>query len=246
MEQFFKLPHDMTVGTTLTVKDLWIYLQIKKYDNEEHKCFPSLATISQDSGVAINTVRKAVSKLVQFKYLETKRVGKCTFYYFLENGEHFEQFSKKFLDLENVSTMTKSFLIGEKQHMVKDIPGIGKISYSDRQIAKLLNMSHAEVSRCNKELANSGLLTTEKLNTVDPITGCKNILKIVDLNSLFLHTVKQVQENTKDIEKANKHIDDVDKRIENVNERMDNIEDLLKTILKNQNSEQNKSLDLTL
>ena len=45
MEQFFKLPHDMTVGTTLTVKDLWIYLQIKKYDNEEHRCFPSLAKI---------------------------------------------------------------------------------------------------------------------------------------------------------------------------------------------------------
>lgn len=223
MEQFFKLPHDMTVGTTLTVKDLWIYLQIKKYDNKDHQCFPSLAKISQNSGMAINTVRKSIAKLIEYKYLETKKVGKFTYYYFLEKGEQFEQFSREFLDMESLSTMTKSFLIGEKQHMFKDIPGIGKVEYSDRYISKLLNMSHAEVSKCNKELAQSGFLTTEKLDTIDSETGCRNVLKIIDLNSLFLNTVKQVQENTQDIEK--------------MNNRLNSVEELLKTILKNQNEQ---------
>lgn len=64
-KQFFILPTKMTEESTLKPSDVLIYLYLKCYDNDEHKCFPSLAVLSKRSKAAINTIKKSINNLVK-------------------------------------------------------------------------------------------------------------------------------------------------------------------------------------
>ena len=65
-----QVPNDMTITRTISPKDLLIYTAIKRYANKDGISFPSLKRISEDSGAAINTVRKSISVLENEGYIE--------------------------------------------------------------------------------------------------------------------------------------------------------------------------------
>lgn len=158
-KQHVQVPNSMTVNQELTPKDLLIYATIKRYMNSKTKeAFPSGDTIAQVSGVTKPTIKKCVDKLVELGYLTVFKKGRSNIYRF-SPYKNFEPFSYDFLDKEGLSANEKAYLIASQQFMFKDMDGYGKITLQDKQMSKILNISHNSVSKYNKSLEEKGYLS---------------------------------------------------------------------------------------
>ena len=71
--------------------------------------------------------------------------------------------------------------------MYKDVENLGKLSYTDYQISKLLGMSRPSVIRCHQKLKELGILYTMPSKKRDQETGCKSNIKVfkMDISKLF-------------------------------------------------------------
>ncbi len=182
-KQHVQLPNGMA-GSDLEPKDQLIYLTIKRHaNNNPDKCFPSLATIAKESGACINTVRKSISKLVEKGYIIVERIGKGQRYKFSEY-KWFEPFSYAFLDKQDISFTTKSYLCATQQYMFTDLEGLGKISFTNKQLSDKINMPESTISKCNRELIRQNYLQVVKDHMIDPTTGCDGEVKVFQLNLL--------------------------------------------------------------
>lgn len=182
-KQHVQLPNGMA-GSDLEPKDQLIYLTIKRHANiNPDKCFPSLATIAKESGACINTVRKSITKLVDKGYLIVEKFGKSQRYKFSEY-KWFEPFSYEFLDKQDISFTAKSYLCAAQQYMYTDLEGLGKVSFTNAQLSSKINMPESTISKCNRELMRQNYLTVLKSNLIDPTTGCKEEVKVFQLNTL--------------------------------------------------------------
>lgn len=180
-KQHVQLPNN---ATDLDPKEKLIYLSIRRFMNKDTKeAFPSLQTISKVSGASIPTIRKIISKLENADYFKIVKNKKGQKYIFNEL-KSFEPFSYDFLDRQDISFTSKSYLIASQEFMYKDEQDLGKISYSDRELALKINMSHSTVSKCNKELENLGYLTIVDSQVKELETGCNKNTKIYHLAKL--------------------------------------------------------------
>ena len=180
--QHVQVPNDM--GTkNLTPKDQLIYTIIKSHDNPTKGCFPSLQVLSKESGASINTIRDSIARLKEAGYIKTELRGRKTYYTF-DPYKKFEPFSPDFISNPNISFTTKSYLIASQQFMYKDVENLGKLSFSNRELADQINMPESTIRRCNAELVSKDYLTIPKNESKDIQTGCKTDTKLYDLNKL--------------------------------------------------------------
>ena len=149
-KQHVQLPNDMTP------QDLLIY--ISRYMNKDTKD-PSINTIASKSGASVPTVRKCIRNLEESGWV-VKINSRKQKYRFLKYT-NFEPFSYDFLDKEDF--LEKSYIIASQQYMFKE-NNVGKISMTDIDLAKKINMSNSTISRCNHSLSSKGYLD---------IVGCK-------------------------------------------------------------------------
>lgn len=68
--------------------------------------------------------------------------------------------------------------------MYKDVENLGKLSFSNRELADQINMPESTIRRCNAELVSKDYLTILKNESKDIQTGCKTDTKLYDLNKL--------------------------------------------------------------
>lgn len=181
--QHVQLPNNMTLD--VKPKDLLVYVTIKRHqDSETKKAFPSLVTISAESGASINAVRKSIRDLEKSNYITIEKIKNKNIYSFNEY-KSFEPFSYEFLDNKDLSCDEKSYILAAQQYMYKDIEGEGKISYTNEELANKINMSERSVIRYNNSLERKGLLTKVKSELRDLETGCAKEIKIFDLNKML-------------------------------------------------------------
>lgn len=182
-KQHTQLPNKMAENE-LEPKDQLVYLGIRSFMNNETKsCFPSLQKIADKVGASIPTIRKSISLLEEKDYIKVTKKGRGQEYHFNELKK-FEPFSPEFLEHNDLSFTTKSYLVASQQYMYKDIEGLGKISYSNADLSKQINMPETTIRRCNQELERKDYLTIIKNECRDLETGCKADTKIFDLNKL--------------------------------------------------------------
>lgn len=180
--QHVQVPNDM--GTkNLTPKDQLIYTIIKSHDNPTKGCFPSLQVLSKESGASINTIRDSIARLKEAGYIKTELRGRKTYYTF-DPYKKFEPFSPDFISNPNISFTTKSYLIASQQFMYKDVENLGKLSFSNRELADQINMPESTIRKCNAELVSKDYLTILKNESKDIQSGCKTETKLYDLNKL--------------------------------------------------------------
>lgn len=211
-KQHVQLPNNLININPITPKDLVIYLSIRRFINgKTGECFPSLATISEMAGAAINTVRKSIAILEKTGYLVITKKGRKHYYQFPKD-KTFEPFSFDFLDKKDLTFSEKAYLIASQQFMFKE-NGEGKISYSNKEISEKINMSESAICRINQSLVKKEYLTIEKSHKLNPITGLKIQDKFYHLNKLEQAIVftltnheERIQENTNDIEALKKRI----------------------------------------
>ena len=187
-QQYVIYPHE-DKSNGLTPADKLIYLIIRKYmNNESMTSFVSYATITKDCGAAAKTIKKCVDNLVKEGYLEVKRDGKRLVYKF-NNKRKFEPFSYDFLSNPNLTFTEKSYIVASQQYMFKDNEE-GKISYTNKELSNIINMSPSTISRCNHSLETKGYLS-----------GASELVKrfqLRELDQLFIWKFKEQDERIKE------------------------------------------------
>jgi DNA-binding transcriptional regulator YhcF (GntR family) len=229
-EQKFQLPNNMTENKSITPKDLLVYITIKRFDNPQKKCYPSLRTIAELSEMSVNTVRKCIQNLKDANYIDTKVIDRKTYYYFIKTIEGFEEFTKEFLDNPDISQTTKCYILVGKQHMFNKNGEFANLNYSPMEMSEICNMPYSTVTKCERELKNKEMLTVIPTEATDKY-GNKVTMKIFQLAKLGLYLYNKVQQHDNDIEQLKednleKARQDAkrDKMIELLIERIDQLE----------------------
>lgn len=207
-----QLPNNMTKEAILTPQDLLVYVSIKRYMNKDTKeAFPSLLTISSHCGASIPTIRKSIKRLEEQGYLKITKQGRKQIYTFLK-FTNFEPFSYEFLDKTDLTFTEKSYLIASQQYMFKDIEKFGKISMTDEELSKILNLSRPVITKCNNSLKNKGYLDIIKAKQSK--TGITINEKFFHLDELGQAIVFKLQDHEEKINKNAQDIKELQKSVE--------------------------------
>ena len=241
-KQKFHLPNNMTENKIITPKDLLVYITIKRFDNKQQKCFPSLRTIAELSKISVNTVRKCIQNLKDANYLDTEIKDRKTYYYFKKEIEGFEEFTKEFLDNSDISQTAKCYILAGKQYMFNKNSEFANLNYSSMEMSEICNMPYSTVTKCERELKNKELLTIVPTDTVDKY-GNKTNMKIFQFAKLGLYLYNKVQQHDDEIEQLKE--DNLEKARLDA-ERDKTIALLIKRIDQLENSNENKTKELIL
>lgn len=203
-KQHVQLPNNMTKSGELSPKDIVIYVYIKRHANGKSKeAFPSLKTLSEESGAAINTIRKCISNLVDKNKITIRKDGRKNIYRFVNFNDGYEPLSFKFLDKKDLSFTEKAYLMLSQQYMFKE-DGEGKISMTNKRLSENINMPTQTISKCNHSLKDKGYL--DIVEEVDPFTKLTTKVKNIHLTKLEQAIVfilknheDRLNENTEDI-----------------------------------------------
>lgn len=214
-KQFVIYPHNDNESNGLTPADKLIYLVIRRYMNQNDMIsFVSYAKITRDCGAAAKTIKKSVDNLVREGYLETKRVNKYIQYKF-NNKKKFEPFSYEFLDNPNLTFTEKSYIVASQQYMFKDNEE-GNISYTNKELSKLIKMSEPTISKCNHSLENKGYLKNA--------SGVTKKFQLRELDLLFVWKFKEqdekIKKNTEDISEIKKELAILKKENQELKEKL--------------------------
>ena len=213
--QHVQLPNSMTDSLEISPKDLIIYLTIKRFMNKDTKeAYPSLDTISKISGASVNTVRKCIGNLEKEGYLEVTKINRKNFYKF-KKQDNFEPFSYAFLDKQDLTFTEKAYLVASQQYMFKE-SGEGKISLSNRELSKRINISEKTIRRCDQSLEAKEYLQIIPTSKRDPETGCavrEKFYHLTKLEQAIVFVLKnhedRIQSNTEDIEALRKEVEEL-------------------------------------
>lgn len=202
-------------GELLQKYEILIYVCIRRYMNAKTmKAFPSLDTIAKDSGCSKPTILKILKEIERKGYIKTELKGGVGNVYTFNNEKSFEPFSYEFLDNPELNKSEKLQILCTQQYMYKN-DGIGKVSYSDRELAKLTGLDRSVISKNNNSLMSKNLMTQVTLQSRDSETGLMNKETIYHLNELGQAIVfaitnheERIQQNTQDIETLKSQIKD--------------------------------------
>lgn len=229
MEQYIQLPNNMTSTKRITPQDLLIYANMKRFmNNKTRTCFASLDLISEKSGYSINTVRKSIKVLEELDYIRITKKGRKNIYYFTEH-KTFEPFSYEFLDKEDLTKNEKAYLLAMQQYMIKE-NNLGKTSYTNVNIANIMNATESFVSRCNHSLVKKNYLTLLDTKVKDPESGCLTKQKVYHLTEFAQAIVftlqnheERITDNTEKIESLEKDNKIMMQTIMNLQKQLDEL-----------------------
>lgn len=225
--QHYQLPNKMTVSAT----DQYIYLILRShYNGTTRLCFPSLNTISKESGLSIPTVRKCIDNLKNAKYIAVVKNNRKNYYLFTGHKK-FEPFSPEFLKNPEVSPTTKAYLIATQQHMFKEVENIGAISYSNRDLSKITGIPEATIRKCNKELKSLEALDIVKNKNTDKETGCKTETKLFKMDKLHQEIIWRLKEHEERLNEHDAKIDSIEKSVKKNSSELAEYKKLVKKLI---------------
>lgn len=216
-KQHVQLPIDEDKDK-LDPSEVLVYLTIKRHQNKESKkAFPSLQTISEESGASVPTVRKIIKRLIDTNYITCEKEGRKHVYSF-NPYKTYEVFSYEFLDEKKLSFTEKAYLACSQKYMIKE-KGKGIIQYTNEELSKLINMPKSTISKVNRSLESKNLLTVVE-------NGLKNT-KVFDMNA-YGQAIVFILKNHEE------RIGDSEGRLDTVEDRLDTVEDMVKYLYKRQ------------
>lgn len=217
-----QLPNSMC-EEGLRPEHLLVYLSIKRFMDSDYKAYPSLRRISELSGLGINKIKVLIGELEKKDYFAVERCGRGSVYHF-NKYKAFEPFSYDFLDNKNLSGSEKAYIVAIQQYMYKEEEGIGKVGYSNRQLARKINVSEHAIRKYDKALEAKGYLAK--------IAGGKEF-NLAKIGQMIVWVLKNHEDRiTENTENINEIKEDNKKIKENYRKAMDEIEMLKEEIRK--------------
>lgn len=210
INQFVILPKK-EVGDQLQKYEILIYVAIRRYMNKNTmKAYPSLDRIQKDTGVSKATIIKIIKNIINKGYMQQESKKGVGAIYTFNNEKSFEPFSYEFLDNENLTKAEKLQILCTQQYMFKE-NGIGKISYSDNELAEKTGLNRNTIAKTNQSLMQKGFATQVSLATRDPKTGLMNKETIYHLDEIGQAIVFKLKEHDDRIVKNEEDIESLKK-----------------------------------
>lgn len=215
--QYVELPSKEEI-IDITPQDQLVYLGLRSFMNKDTmEAYPSQTVVAQRIGCCRNTVSKCVKTLIKKDYIKTRKQGTV---YIFNKLKQFEPFSYKFLENTNLTFTQKALLASTQQYMYDKESGIGKTSYSKKELADKINMSYPTLVRTTKELQEKDVLQIIPLKGKDLITGCSRQEMQFVLNQYHQGIVKVLLNHEQRIE-------DNETIVANLLERIEQLESML-------------------
>lgn len=156
----------------LTPQDQLVYLGLRSFMNKDTmEAFPSQAVVAERIGCCRNTISKCVKNLIDKNYLSIRKDGRKIVYKF-NKLKQFEPFSYDFISDSSLSFTQKALLTSTQQYMYDKESGIGKTSYSKKELAEKINMPYPTVVKATRELQDKDIMQLVTLQNKDLTTGC--------------------------------------------------------------------------
>lgn len=185
-KQFVQVPNLDLKEKGLEMRDLVVYAYLRKhYNHITGEAFPSFDTIVKESGISKPTVKRAVERLEQAGYIIIIKDKKVNHYKFSDINK-FEIYSFDFLDDKTLSVTDKAYIVCMQPHMFKDSNlGIGKVTYSELDIAKMLNIDLRTLRKYENHLVQGDkpVMTLVPTKKKDPVTGLDIQERVFDFES---------------------------------------------------------------
>lgn len=195
--QHVQLPNNMTLKEEMSPKDLLVYANIKRHQNSATKeAFPSIDTIVRESKISKPTVLKCIKNLERLGYITIRKSGRKNIYGF-NRYEKFEVFSEEFLDSTKIDANLKAYIMTAQQLLFKDVEGFGKTTYSNTELANIINMDRHTIAKYDKILEDKGLLTIIPVRNSE--TGVQINEKIFHLDELGQAIIWKLRQHENDI-----------------------------------------------
>ena len=166
--------------------DALVYAYLRSYMNGQTKeCFPSLRTLSEDTGLTVNTISKSINSLESQELISINKVNKYNVYKFTDISlNHFEPFSYEFLSSLKISPKLKGYWLLLQRYTFKtDGTGYAKTTYTDYELSNILDIPLRTIKQYNKELKNSGILTMTSTKVKNE-NGENRYLKLFNLKEI--------------------------------------------------------------
>lgn len=221
MIQHTQLPNGMA-DQDLKPIDQLVYVVVKSFEGKDG-CYPSQATIADRAQISVPTVKKSIDKLIAHDYIHTERRGRKLYYTF-NKTKKFEPFSLEFLQNTNITPTTKSYIIATQQYMYKDVEGLGKTSYSYRELSEKINMPAPTIHKCDNELKHKNYLTVLDEVTRDMETGCFKKVKVYNMENLGQAVIWKLKEHEERLAYNEERIENTDKNVQALQERIEKME----------------------
>lgn len=224
-----QVPNDMTEQNSyLKPADILIYATIKRHMNKETKtCYPSLATISKESGASVNTVKSSIQNLINAEYITVSKKGRGNLYTFLK-WDKFEPFSYSFLDNKNLTFKEKAYILSAQQYMFKkEDTQDGIITYDNVELSKRLNISPTTISRLNDSLTVKKFLKINTLSQRNPETGLPIKEKVFHLSKIEQTIVFILKNHEERIKETEDKVKDNSNEISLLKERIAELEEMV-------------------
>lgn len=210
INQFVILPKK-EVGDQLQKYEILIYVAIRRYMNKDTmKAYPSLDRIQKDTGVSKATIIKIIKNIINKGYMQQESKKGVGAIYTFNNEKSFEPFSYEFLDNENLTKAEKLQILCTQQYMFKE-NGVGKISYSDNELAEKTGLNRNTIAKTNQSLMQKGFATQVSLATRDPKTGLINKETMYHLDEIGQAIVFKLKEHDDRIVKNEEDIESLKK-----------------------------------
>lgn len=210
INQFVILPKK-EVGDQLQKYEILIYVAIRRYMNKNTmKAYPSLDRIQKDTGVSKATIIKIIKNIINKGYMQQESKKGVGAIYTFNNEKSFEPFSYEFLDNENLTKAEKLQILCTQQYMFKE-NGVGKISYSDNELAEKTGLNRNTIAKTNQSLMQKGFATQVSLATRDPKTGLINKETMYHLDEIGQAIVFKLKEHDDRIVKNEEDIESLKK-----------------------------------
>lgn len=198
----------------LTPQDQLIYLGIRSFMNKDTmEAFPSQEVIGERIGCCRNTVRKCVQNLIDKNYIATRKEGKKIIYKF-NKLKQFEPFSYEFIEDKNLSFTQKALLTSTQQYMYDKESGIGKVSYSKKELSEKINMPYPTLIKATRELSKKDIMSIVPINSTDIVTGCNKQEMQFDFQKYHQGVVKVLLNHEERLENIEYTTEDLIRRIE--------------------------------
>lgn len=217
-QQFVALPKKED-GDHLQKYEILVYVSIRRYMNAQTmKAYPAYDRICKDSGLSKSTVIKTIKAIEAKGYMKHEFVPGHGITYIFNNEKSFEPFSYDFLDNEKLTKAEKLQILCTQQFMFKK-DGIGKVSYSDRELAEKTGLDYRTIAKNNNTLIEKGYVMQIESKR-DPLTGLMNrdtIYRLNEIGQAIVFTLQnhetRLNEHETELELCKKKIAELERRL---------------------------------
>lgn len=213
-----QLPSDKSCKNILP-QDNIIYLILRKHENWETKeTFVSIRTICEEANTTAKTVLNSIKNLIKDGYIEVvKRKGKN--FYKICPYDTFQVFSEEFLQYNDLKIKEKGYLSAIQKYMYFDDGVTGKITFSNKEIGELINISERSVYNYNKILEEKNLVNI--VEHEDPVAyNERNKTKIFNIKDYCQGIVYILKNHHEQLKQYRKDINDNSERIKQLEKEL--------------------------